>query len=74
MSGDEKTVETLNRTATEAAVKAAAALEEQLRQEGWQEPYVRQALASLMPEVIRAYANGQLGAFGKKVSDELHRD
>ncbi|MFC4737746.1 NAD(P)-binding domain-containing protein [Bacillus daqingensis] len=74
INGEEKTVETLNRTATEAAVKAAAALEEQLRQEGWQELYIRQALASLMPEVIHAYADGRLGAFGRKLADELRRD
>lgn len=67
----EETAEKVNRLATTHAVQAARNMEKQMEEEGWESIYTEEALHSLMPEVIRAYSEGKLGQFGKKIVEEM---
>jgi pyrroline-5-carboxylate reductase len=67
----EDTAEKVNKLATSQAVLAALKLEKQMEEEGWNDVYIKHALRSLLPEVIRAYADGKLGHFGRKIAEEM---
>ncbi|WP_147803523.1 NAD(P)-binding domain-containing protein [Alkalicoccus halolimnae] len=69
----EETAEKVNQLATSQAVLAAIKLEKQMEEEGWNDVYIKHALRSLFPEVIRAYADGKLGRFGQKIVEEMDK-
>ncbi len=73
-SAPEHTAEQVNRLATSHAVRAAKQLELDMKEEGWDEVYINEALRSLLPEVIRAYADGRLGQFGKKIAEDIEKE
>ncbi|MFT9848222.1 NAD(P)-binding domain-containing protein [Aneurinibacillus sp. REN35] len=70
-SDQESTVEEVNRMATYYAIKAAKELEIAMRERGFAELYQKRALTSLIPGVIRSYAENTLGHFGKSVARQF---
>lgn len=73
-SAPEKTAEQVNKLATSHAVRAAKQLELEMKEEGWDDVYINEALRSLLPEVIRAYADGKLGHFGRKIAEDIEKE
>lgn len=73
MIDHEATVEKVNRIATFHAIKAAKEIEQELRSGGYQSEYEKRVLLSLVPEVVRSYANGTLGHFGQSVAAQLEQ-
>jgi pyrroline-5-carboxylate reductase len=72
-SAPENTAEQVNKMATSHAVRAAKQLELEMKEEGWEEVYINEALRSLLPEVVRAYADGNLGQFGRKIAEDIEK-
>ncbi|MBO9129533.1 NAD(P)-binding domain-containing protein [Bacillus sp. 165] len=70
----EETVEKVNRLATYYAIKAAKELENELRSKGYNSEYEKQVLQSLVPGVVRSYAQGTLGHFGKEIAAQLDNE
>lgn len=70
-TGDPIAVRDINTRATRAALAAAVALEKELSALNVPEPMIRAAAGCLMPGVIIAYQNGELGGFAQKIVDEL---
>jgi len=68
----ESTLEEVNKLATYHAIKGAMELEEAFRAAGYRKEYVMRALSSIAPEVIRSYANGTLGHFGRMIAEQLN--
>lgn len=71
MAGDPIAVRDINTRATRAALSAAVALEKELAGLNVPAPMIRAAAGCLMPGVIIAYENNQLGGFAQKIVDEL---
>ena len=69
--GDPLAVRDINTRATRAALAAAVALEKELAAQNVPAPVIRAAAGCLMPGVMIAYQNGELGAFAQKIVDEL---
>lgn len=67
----EAVVEEVNRLATGAGVKAAMELERAVREGGYRQEYVGRALLSIAPEVMRAYGNGTMGHFARRIAEQL---
>jgi hypothetical protein len=61
----------VNKLATYYAVKTAIDIETEFVKRGFSPEYVKRALTSLAPEVIRAYSEGSLGHFAKEVVKEI---
>lgn len=61
----------VNQLATYYAVKAALEIESEFSKKGLSPDYVKRALTSLAPEVIRGYCEGTLGHFAKEIVNEI---
>lgn len=70
-AGDPAAVRDINTRATRAALSAAVGLEKELAAQGVPEPMIRAAAGCLMPGVLIAYQEGQLGGFAQKIVAEL---
>lgn len=64
----------VNKLATYYAVKAALDIERECTKKELDIKYIQRALASIAPEVLRAYSEGTLGHFGKEIVAELQRE
>ncbi len=71
MAGDPARVRDINTRATRAALSAAVELEKELDAQNIPAPLIQAAAGCLMPGVLIAYQNGQLGGFAQKIVDEL---
>ncbi|PTL38651.1 hypothetical protein [Alkalicoccus saliphilus] len=72
-SAPEKIAEQVNKLATSHAVRAAKKMELEMKEEGWDKVYINEAMRSLFPEVVRAYADGNLGQFGRKIAEDIEK-
>jgi pyrroline-5-carboxylate reductase len=61
----------VNKLATYHALKTAIAIENDMTKNQYSHEYVKRALTSLAPEVIRSYSNGTLGHFAKEILKEI---
>jgi pyrroline-5-carboxylate reductase len=61
----------VNKLATYYAVKAALEIEREFAKIGLPSDYVKRALTSLAPEVIRGYSEGTLGHFANEIVNEI---
>lgn len=61
----------VNQLATFYAIKAALEIESEFAKKGLSPDYVKRALTSLAPEVIRGYCEGTLGHFAKEIVNEI---
>ncbi|EWG10336.1 NAD(P)-binding domain-containing protein [Cytobacillus firmus] len=67
----EERVAEVNKLATYFAVTTAVEIENEMTGKGYHPAYIKRALASLAPEVIRAYSEGTLGHFAKEIVKEI---
>ncbi len=67
---EEKLVE-INKLATYFAVKTAVEIENDFSKKGYPPAYIKRALTSLAPEVIRSYSEGNLGHFAQEIVKEI---
>ncbi|MCM3705580.1 MULTISPECIES: NAD(P)-binding domain-containing protein [Cytobacillus] len=67
----EERVAEINKLATYYAVKTAVEIENDLTGKGYHPAYVKRALTSLAPEVIRSYSEGTFGHFAKEIVKEI---
>ncbi|GAA0321302.1 hypothetical protein GCM10008967_09800 [Bacillus carboniphilus] len=63
----------VNKLATYLAVQAAVDIENEFTRRGFSPDYVKRALTSLAPEVIRSYSEGSLGHFANEVVEEIRK-
>lgn len=70
----ENTVEKVNKLITTHAVQAARKLEVDMEEKGYSSIYIEQALRAVMPEVVRAYAKGELGQFARGIVEEIEKE
>lgn len=61
----------VNKLATYYAIQAAIELERVFSEKGIHTEYVKRALTSLAPEVIRSYSEGSLGHFAMEIVKEV---
>ncbi len=61
----------VNKLATYFALKTAIDLETEFTKRRLSPEYLKRALTSLAPEVIRSYSNGTLGHFAKEIIEEI---
>lgn len=61
----------INKLATYYAVKTAVELEREFENRGYSTEYVKRALISITPEVIRGYCEGSLGHFAQEIVKEI---
>jgi hypothetical protein len=61
----------VNKLATYFALKTAINIEREFANRGLSPEYLKRALTSLAPEVIRSYSEGSLGHFAKEIVDEI---
>lgn len=71
ITDSEATVEKVNRIATFYAIKAAKEIEKELRNGEYQSDYEKRVLLSLVPEVVRSYAQGTLGHFAQSIATQF---
>jgi pyrroline-5-carboxylate reductase len=64
----------VNELATYYALKTAMAIENELTKNQFSDEYVKRALTSLAPEVIRSYSNGTLGHFAKEIIKKIESE
>jgi pyrroline-5-carboxylate reductase len=64
----------VNKLATYFALKTAIDLESEYTKRGLSPEYLKRALTSLAPEVIRSYSNGTLGHFAKEIIKEIQSE
>jgi pyrroline-5-carboxylate reductase len=64
----------VNKLATYFALKTAIDLETEFAKRGLSPEYLKRALTSLAPEVIRSYSNGTLGHFAKEIIKEIQSE
>ncbi|WP_026690727.1 hypothetical protein [Alteribacter aurantiacus] len=69
--GNEKHVLDVNKAATKVAIEAVVRLEKQLKDQGVDSQYIEQGARQIIPGVIGAYLDGELGGFGKQVIKEI---
>ncbi|MBM7096368.1 hypothetical protein JSY36_11495 [Bacillus sp. H-16] len=74
LEGAEEGVLSVNKAATKAAIEAVTTLEKDLRKQGIDEKMIRHAASQIIPGVIRAYLDGELGGFGKQVIKEIEEN
>jgi pyrroline-5-carboxylate reductase len=70
----EKCLTEVNKLATYFALKTAINLETEFAKRGLSPEYLKRALTSLAPEVIRSYSNGTLGHFAKEIIKEFQSE
>nr|WP_285289087.1 NAD(P)-binding domain-containing protein [Bacillus sp. ISL-47] len=68
--GEDRLVE-INKLATYYAVKTAVEIEKDFTNKGYPSAYIKRALTSLAPEVIRSYSEGNLGHFAQEIVREI---
>ena len=61
----------VNKLATYLALKTAYNIESEFANRGLSPVYLKRALSSLAPEVIRSYSEGSLGHFAKEIVREI---
>lgn len=61
----------INKLATYFALKTAIHLENEFTNRGLSPEYLKRALTSLAPEVIRSYSDGSLGHFAKEIVQQI---
>ncbi|WP_071395779.1 NAD(P)-binding domain-containing protein [Bacillus tuaregi] len=71
MIDEEDRLVQVNKLATFYAAKAAIEIEAIFAEKGLSAEYVKRALTSIAPEVIRSYSNGSLGHFAKEIVKEI---
>ncbi|MFJ5760359.1 NAD(P)-binding domain-containing protein [Neobacillus sp. NPDC093182] len=64
----------VNKLATYFALKTAIDLETEFTKRRLSPEYLKRALTSLAPEVIRSYSNGTLGHFAKEILKEIQSE
>jgi pyrroline-5-carboxylate reductase len=64
----------VNKLATSYALKTAIAIENELTKKQFSQEYIKRALTSLAPEVIRSYSNGTLGHFAMEIIKEIQSE
>lgn len=64
----------VNKLATYYAVKTAIEIENEFTARGLSHDYLKRALTSLAPEVIRSYSEGTLGHFAKEIVKEIQEE
>lgn len=64
----------VNKLATYLAIKAAIDIEREFTKRGFPPEYVKRALTSLAPEVMRGYCEGNLGHFAQEIVKEIKGD
>jgi pyrroline-5-carboxylate reductase len=64
----------VNKLATYFALKTAIDLENEFTKRRLPQEYLKRALTSLAPEVIRSYSNGTLGHFAKEIIKEIQSE
>ncbi|MGJ7922172.1 NAD(P)-binding domain-containing protein [Neobacillus sp. LXY-4] len=67
----EQALSEVNKLATYLAIKAAIDIEREFAKRGFPPEYVKRALTSLAPEVIRGYCEGNLGHFAQEIVKEI---
>lgn len=63
----------INKLATFFAVKTAVEIEDDFIRKNYPPAYIKRALASLAPEVIRSYSEGTLGHFAQEIVNEIQK-
>ncbi|MFL6559887.1 MAG: NAD(P)-binding domain-containing protein [Bacillus sp. (in: firmicutes)] len=71
MIDSENCLTEVNKLATYFAIKTAITIETEFRNRGLSKEYLKRALTSLAPEVIRSYNEGSLGHFAKEIVKEI---
>jgi hypothetical protein len=64
----------VNKLATFLAVKTAIEIEDEFAKKGFSPDYVKRALTSIAPEVIRADSEGSLGHFAIEFVTEIKKN
>lgn len=64
----------VNKIATYYALKTAINLENEFAKRGLSTEYLKRALTSLAPEVIRSYSEGSLGHFAKEIVKQIQEE
>ncbi|MEH7128031.1 NAD(P)-binding domain-containing protein [Neobacillus drentensis] len=64
----------VNKLATYFALKTAIAIETEFVTRGLSPEYLKRALTSLAPEVIRSYSEGSLGHFAKEIVKDIQAE
>ncbi|WP_413299055.1 NAD(P)-binding domain-containing protein [Bacillus sp. 1P10SD] len=64
----------VNKIATYYALKTAINLENEFAKRGLSTEYLKRALTSLAPEVIRSYSEGSLGHFAKEIVNQIQEE
>ncbi|MEH7331757.1 NAD(P)-binding domain-containing protein [Neobacillus drentensis] len=64
----------VNKLATYYAIKAAIEIERDFSERGISSEYVKRALTSLAPEVMRSYSEGNLGHFAMDIVKEVQAE
>ena len=72
--GDAALVPTVNRTATEAALRAVIALERELSDMGVPSALIDAALGGTVPGVSLSYQRGTLGGFARKIVQQIEEE
>jgi pyrroline-5-carboxylate reductase len=70
----ESCLKEVNKLATYFALKTALHLENEFLARGLPPDYLKRALTSLVPEVIRSYSEGTLGHFAKEIVKEIQEE
>jgi hypothetical protein len=70
---NERSLMDVNKLATYLAIKTAFEIENEFTKRGYPSEYVKRALTSLAPEVIRGYCEGNLGHFAQEIIKEIKR-
>ena len=71
MIDSENCLTEVNKLATYIAIKTAITIETEFVNRGLSPEYLKRALTSLAPEVIRSYSEGSLGHFAKEIVKEV---
>ncbi|MEH7303423.1 NAD(P)-binding domain-containing protein [Neobacillus drentensis] len=70
----ENCLKEVNKLATYFSLKTAIHLENEFTKRGLSPEYLKRALTSLAPEVIRSYSEGSLGHFAKEIVKEIKEE
>jgi pyrroline-5-carboxylate reductase len=71
--GDPSVVQEVNKLATYYAVKSSLQIEEEFLKKKYSRKFIKRALESIAPQVMRSYSNDSLGHFGQQIADEIKK-
>ncbi|MEH7076178.1 NAD(P)-binding domain-containing protein [Neobacillus drentensis] len=74
MNDSEDCLTEVNKLATNLALRTAINIETEFSKRGLSPAYLKRALTSLAPEVIRSYSEGSLGHFAKEIVKEIQEE